>query len=119
MNDTILSIVYTVVFLLEIIPAAYILIAKRDATENQALALLFTVFAFNSLSYGTLLGVFSLQEALPWIAIFVVTTYAIGPVTYIASVAVLRPGWLRHKWLFYPIYFLLALPVFVVLLDIH
>lgn len=118
MSDIALSIIYIVVFLLEVIPAVFVLIASRNAPENRALALLFTVFAFNSLSYGSLLGVFSLAEALPWIAIFVVSTYAIGPSTYIASIAVLRPRWLRHKWLFYPTYLLLLLPVFVVLSDI-
>ena len=118
MNDIILSVIYIVVFLLELIPAVFVLIASRKAPENRALALLFIVFAFNSLSYGSLLGVFSLEEALPWIAVFVVSTYAIGPATYIASVAVLRPRWLRHKWLFYPTYFLLLLPLFVVLSDI-
>ncbi len=117
MNAIILSIAFNLVFMLETITAGFVLIANRRAAENRAIALLLVVFGLNSLSYGTLFGTFSLDAAVPWIGLFLITTYTVGPAIYIATVAVLRPRWFRHKWLYYPIYLLSAFPLLAVLAD--
>ncbi|HUF39993.1 MAG TPA: GAF domain-containing protein [Anaerolineales bacterium] len=118
MNEILLSIVYTVAFLIQIIPAIYALIADRRAAANVAVALLFTVFAINSLANSALVGIFSLDKAMPWIVVLVSTTFMIGPAVYLAAVATLRPAWLRHRWLYYPVYLLLLFPALLVLADV-
>jgi len=117
MNSPLIPIIFFVVGTLEIVAAFYIWFLGARQAVSRAVAALLGLFAINSLLLAALGNTISSADARPWLMLFTAFTYPIGPAVYLISVFLLRPAWLRHRWLYGPILVYALLPFLAVLLD--
>ncbi len=107
------------VALVEVIMSLYILVLDVRHSANRHVSLLTFLLSMNNVSMGLLLGADSLDQAVFPMQLFAATVYAVIPVVTVAAVVLLRPGWMRNRWLWvWQLgYIALALPIAVTALD--
>ncbi len=116
MSNPYLHLLFFLLAIGEIVLGIYILVADQRSWRNIGLFLLLVLFGLSNIADGSLITAFRLEDALVWMAVRVATALMLGPAIYLATVMILRPAWLRHRWLYLPIaLFTLLAPVLVFL----
>lgn len=105
--------------ILQIVVAGYILLLDSKSPSNRMLAAFLVVLAIINLADNILQSAFTLIEAKPWVVILLVGLNTISPLIYLASIATLRPLWLKkYAWFYKPLIGFLFFPAIVLILDL-
>lgn len=105
--------------LLQVVVAAYLLLLDIYSTSNRTLAAFLFTLATINLANNILQSTFTLKEATPWIVIEVGGLNVISPLLYLASVATLRPLWLKkYRWFYRLVTGVVFLPILVLVFDL-
>ena len=118
--DQILQLVAWFLALAGFILACYVLLLNAWHTANRHLSGLLLILAINNLAVGLMLGATDVTQAtLPALLLAAAATI-VNPGLLIAVIVLLKPSWLRGRWrwVWWPIYGLIFLPVLLTLLDV-
>lgn len=119
MNEltVVLPVLYGVVSAVQLALAVIVFIANPNAIPNRAASLLLLLLFSITIAVAFRAQALSYSVARPWVALQLAAGYASAPLSYIAIVAILRPAWLRHRWLYVPIALLALLPAVLIAAD--
>lgn len=104
----------------ELIVGLYILVLNPRHTANRYVGTFLILAAVNTYALGMMVTAGSPGQAQLSALILAATTPATEPMLLLASVALLRPGWLNgtRRWLWWPVYALVLLPAVLTLVDL-
>ncbi len=110
----------SLIFLIAVVEfgfAIYTWLCDPANALNRAMAALLVLIGLSTLTISLLANTFTVREAEFWLLVRVATTAMITPGIYLVSIMLLRPRWLRHRWLTWSMLGLLLLPMIAALLD--
>ncbi len=91
MIQTLLPSIHIFVALFSITVASILFIAQPKDRTNRAIILILLLFSMTSIAFGLETLAITLPQALPWIIIQIITTYATAPAVLYVGLLVLRP----------------------------
>ena len=106
--------------MISVILSLYVLILNPRQLANRLASVAIAILAVNALVSVSLLRANTSQDAyLPTILLAAVVP-AIGPALMMASLAMLKPGWLsgKHRWIIFSLMFLAFVPSVLTIADI-
>ena len=92
--------------------ASVIYLANRVSLSHRLVAGLLLILGIDSIIIALLFNSVSFLQAQPWLAIRMLVNFLIAPILLLATIALVRPEWLKFGWLTRPISaVLIALPL--------
>jgi GAF domain-containing protein/HAMP domain-containing protein len=119
-TEQILQLVAWIFALLELVLALYVLLLNVGHTANRHVSGLLLLLSLNSLGLGIVVGATDVAEAEWGTILLSATGGAIVPALMLVAVAILKPEWMRGRWrwVWWPAYSLVALPILATVLDV-
>ena len=119
MGESILiTTLFTVVAVIEVVLAAYLLIADSRSRRNRTVAALIILFSINNISVLGMLTTFTLESAQFYHWLLIATTFSIGPAIFLTALMVLNPMLGENQRVYSFILIIALLPVAISLLDL-
>ncbi|KAA3643462.1 MAG: GAF domain-containing protein [Chloroflexi bacterium] len=89
-----------------------IYLANRASQSHRLVAGLLLILGIDSIIIALLFNAISFLQAQPWLAARMLVNFMIAPILLLATIALVRPEWLKSGWLTRPISLvLIALPL--------
>ncbi len=98
----------------------YIFSLNPKNSANRSVGIFLLISSLNTYAVGTMVTAITALQASYSAVILAMTTSMTEPLLLLTSVALLRPAWLtwKKKWVWYPVYLLIILPIALTLIDL-